>query len=126
MPLGIKKGVTLRDTQGLLRTMGAQCPLKYLRKIPYIIIHITEHDTKLSYQLKSIGLHQRCCSCKLRGVSRRQIPLLWCPFAVYLCNSAVSSGLAGGLIYPDPREDPKSRSRNGVPIKYPVVARVPN
>ena len=27
---------------------------------------------------------------------------------------------------PDPREDPKSRSLKGVPIKYPLVARVPN
>ena len=29
-------------------------------------------------------------------------------------------------VNPDPREDPKSRSLNGVPIKYPLVARVPN
>ena len=28
--------------------------------------------------------------------------------------------------YPDPWEDPKSRSLKGVPIKYPLVARVPN
>ena len=27
---------------------------------------------------------------------------------------------------PDPREDPKSRSLKGVPIKYLVVVRVPN
>ena len=27
---------------------------------------------------------------------------------------------------PDPREDPKSRSLNGVPKTYPLVARVPN
>ena len=27
---------------------------------------------------------------------------------------------------PDPREDPKSRSLKGVPIKYPLIARVPN
>ena len=27
---------------------------------------------------------------------------------------------------PDPWEDPKSRSLTGVPIKYPLVARVPN
>ena len=28
--------------------------------------------------------------------------------------------------FPGPREDPKSRSLKGVPIKYPLVARVPN
>ena len=28
--------------------------------------------------------------------------------------------------FPDPRKDPKSRSLKGVPIKYPLVARVPN
>ena len=30
------------------------------------------------------------------------------------------------LITPDPREDPKGRSLKGVPIKYPLVVRVPN
>ena len=28
--------------------------------------------------------------------------------------------------YPDPREDPKSRSLKRVPIRYPLVVRVPN
>ena len=30
------------------------------------------------------------------------------------------------FVYPDPREDPKNRSLKGVPIKYPLVVRVPN
>ena len=30
------------------------------------------------------------------------------------------------FVDPDPREDLKSRSLKGVPIKYPLVARVPN
>ena len=34
--------------------------------------------------------------------------------------------LAGFYAYPDPWEDPKSRSLKGVPIKYPLVVRVPN
>ena len=29
-------------------------------------------------------------------------------------------------MYPDPREDPKSRSLKGVPIKDPLVGTVPN
>ena len=29
-------------------------------------------------------------------------------------------------VYPDPRDDPKSRSLKGVPRKYPFVVRVPN
>ena len=28
--------------------------------------------------------------------------------------------------HPEPREDPKSRSLKWVPVKYPLVARVPN
>ena len=31
-----------------------------------------------------------------------------------------------GATIPDPREDPQSRSLKGVPIKYPLVATVPN
>ena len=35
-------------------------------------------------------------------------------------------GFAFSAYFPDPREDPKSRSLKGVPIKYPLVVRVPN
>ena len=44
----------------------------------------------------------------------------------YNCTPFLHSLLTKGKNGPDPREDPKSRSLKGVPIKYPLVARVPN
>ena len=35
-------------------------------------------------------------------------------------------GLWFQVCFPDPREDPKSRSLKGVAVKYPLIARVPN
>ena len=41
-------------------------------------------------------------------------------------GSEVHSVASGIRVYPDPREDATNRSLKGVPVKYPLVVKVPN
>ena len=52
--------------------------------------------------------------------------LLRACFALVHAANFYSVGIVVQPKHPDPREDPKCRSLKGVPIKYPLVARIPN